>query len=165
VFESDTVAATPYRVNGVADTSLADFALSARATGLTLTQPDGKMAPDKKDFLRRRTTAFVESERLGLAELPIEDDVGGDLLMLDRMVLGLQVGQPVALAGERRDLPGVTASEVVILKEVEHSGGFTVLTFKESLQHPYVRRTVSLNANVARATHGESVREVLGGGD
>ncbi len=31
--------------------------------------------------------------------------------------------------------------------------------------HAYVRSSVRLNANVAPATHGESVQEVLGSGD
>ena len=43
--------------------------------------------------------------------------------------------------------------------------GFTVLTFAQSLAYTYVRHTVTINANVAQSTHGETVEEVLGSGD
>jgi predicted phage baseplate assembly protein len=48
---------------------------------------------------------------------------------------------------------------------VVHSGGYTVLRFQQGLQYGYRRDTVTLNANVTRATHGETVNEVLGSGD
>ena len=43
--------------------------------------------------------------------------------------------------------------------------GRSVLKFKSALTYPLVRKTVTINANVARATHGETVTEVLGAGD
>ena len=69
------------------------------------------------------------------------------------------------LKGERDDLRGVYASETLTLKNVIVEAGFTVVTFNESLAYPYVRNTVIINANVADATHGETVQETLGGGD
>ena len=41
----------------------------------------------------------------------------------------------------------------------------TTIKLRESLQNIYDRETVTINANVARATHGETVQEVLGSGD
>jgi hypothetical protein len=41
----------------------------------------------------------------------------------------------------------------------------TTITLRDPLQNCYDRETVTINANVARATHGESVQEVLGSGD
>ncbi|MGA9365522.1 MAG: putative baseplate assembly protein [Bacteroidota bacterium] len=42
----------------------------------------------------------------------------------------------------------------------------TTITLSESLQNCYDRSTVTINANVARTTHGESVKnEILGSGD
>jgi predicted phage baseplate assembly protein len=43
--------------------------------------------------------------------------------------------------------------------------GFTVITLDKSLDHAYVRHTVTIRANVAPGTHGESVEEILGSGD
>jgi predicted phage baseplate assembly protein len=106
-----------------------------------------------------------------LAALPIEDAIGAGTaeetqLTLDRMVLNLATGQRVAVTGERADLPGAVVSEVVTLAGVEHFGGFTTLSFTSpGLAYTYVRTTVALNANVALATHGETVSEVLGSGD
>lgn len=41
----------------------------------------------------------------------------------------------------------------------------TIFTLTGALKHCYDRETVRVNANVARATHGETVAEVLGSGD
>jgi hypothetical protein len=157
-----------YRVAAATETSLTDYALSARVTGLRLTQADGASAPAKSPELKvRSSTAYVQSEGLALAELPIDEPLGPGIaeVELDRMVLGLQVGQAVALTGERADLPGVTGGEIVFLADVQHRDGRTVLTLQDGLQLSYVRKTVALNANVVRATHGETVVEVLGSGD
>jgi predicted phage baseplate assembly protein len=158
----------PYQVSDVSEESLVDYGMGGKATGLSLRNADGS-SPLKKeqDFKVRRTTAYVQSESLELAQLPIEQPVvqGTTELQLDRMVLGLQEDQPLALSGEREDLSGVTNTEIVILSNIRHTGGYTVLSFEEGLRHPYVRKTVTLNANVARTTHGETVVEVLGSGD
>jgi hypothetical protein len=101
--------------------------------------------------------------------LPISDSidpatvVGG--ITLDGIYLGLNIGQQVILSGERTDLSGVFASEALTLKDVVVEGGFTVITFAESLVYSYLRATVTISANVAPATHGEAVQETLGSGD
>jgi predicted phage baseplate assembly protein len=71
----------------------------------------------------------------------------------------------VILSGERDDLKGVFASETLTVKEVILESGFTVITLNQSLSHSYVRKSVTINANVANATHGETVQETLGSGD
>jgi predicted phage baseplate assembly protein len=87
--------------------------------------------------------------------------------MLNGMVLGLQPGQAVALTGTRSDAPGVTASEIAILQDIVHNGGFTTLEFTAGLQYGYQRATLTLNANMAAATNGASiiVPEILGSGN
>lgn len=156
-----------FRVTAANEASLAEFGLSGKATGLVL--DSGTVKEDK--YRLRQTTAHVQSERLALAQLPIEADIGNGTaeelqLTLDRTVLNLRPDQFVALTGERADLKGVTASEIVTLKEIQHSGGFTTLFFQSpGLTRRYVRETVTLNANVAPATHGETVVEVLGSGN
>jgi predicted phage baseplate assembly protein len=157
---------TPFRITTTNEASLAEFGLSGRSTGLVL---DATATKDNK-FRVRTTTAHVQSDRLALAQLPIDADIGEGTsedtrLTLDRMVLNLETGQALALTGERADLPGVTSSEIVVLKDVQHSGGFTTLVFESpGLKRRYLRTTVTLSANVALATHGETVVEVLGSG-
>lgn len=55
--------------------------------------------------------------------------------------------------------------ELAVVDLVAPTGGLTALTFTAALRRIYDRATVSLNANVADATHGETVDEILGSGD
>ena len=121
----------------------------------------------KLNFPTRKTTAYVQSEQLTLVDFPIVDDIsaGALELMLDNMVVGLKPGQPVVISGLRADLPAVAVSEVVLLSDIVHVGGFTVLKFGSGLKYSYLRSSVAINANVTLATHGATVQEVLGNGD
>ncbi|HEX7318180.1 MAG TPA: putative baseplate assembly protein [Pyrinomonadaceae bacterium] len=59
-----------------------------------------------------------------------------------------------------------TTSEVATLESTNAADGeHTKLILSEPLQNFYERATVVIAANVAQATHGESIGEVLGGGD
>jgi hypothetical protein len=170
VFEEASTASryTPYSIRTVSEKSVTGFSLSTKATGLGLARSDGKDLPVEKDsrFKVRNTTAHVQSERLLLKDLPIEDPLEAvSEIMLDRLVLGLQIGQPVAVRGEQMDALGVIQQEIALLKDIVHVGGYTQLWFTAPLQYHYVRKTVTLNANVALATHGETVIEVLGSGN
>jgi hypothetical protein len=161
----DVTNGTPFRVSGATDLSVADYALSGRVTQLALATAAG-VAADASAFKPRATTALLQSRRLELAEVPLADTIGEATieLELDRLVLGLAEGRPVAVTGERADLGGATATEILWVREVTHAGGRTTL-HTSPLTHPYVRRTVRIAANVAPATHGETVREVLGSGN
>jgi hypothetical protein len=162
-----------YRVAAVREGSVVGFGMSAKATGLYLESVAGVLLTDNStdkpaSFSFRKTIADVQSEQLALSGLPIEEDVAvnaDNSLMLNNMVLGLQKGQAVILTGERSDAPGVIQSEVLLLEEINHSGGYTTLYFTAGLEHIYLRDTVRLNANVVHATHGESVKELLGSGN
>ena len=118
-------------------------------------------------FPTRKTTAYIQSEQLDLEDLPIADDIppGISELMLDDLVLGLAPGQPVSLTGTRSDASGVVESETLILRDIVHEGGVTVLKFVAGLQFGYLRSTVTISANLALGTHGATVQEVLGNGD
>ncbi len=56
-------------------------------------------------------------------------------------------------------------SEVVSVKSVFDDNGFDVLTLNVPLVNVYDRKTVVINGNVSRATHGETKTEILGSGD
>ncbi|MBN1204058.1 MAG: putative baseplate assembly protein [Myxococcaceae bacterium] len=178
-----------FKVQEVVDSSLADFSLGARATGLKLVDAgSGPLPPEvsaRPNFRLRKSVAYVQSEPLQAASLPVTElleeaviapggvrNLQGVLrLELDRMVLGLKAGQPVVITGETvagspAARTGVVQSETALLSDVEHAKGYTTLLFRSRLAHRYVRATVSINANVVAATHGETVeREVLGSGD
>jgi hypothetical protein len=124
-------------------------------------------------FPVRTTTAWVQSQQLALASVPVVDEIpaGTTEIMLNEMIVGLKPGQPVALSGTQSDPPGVTGKEILFLSNVTHVGGFTVLGFTTvpgiptGLKTNYIRSSVVINANVALATHGATVQEVLGNGD
>jgi predicted phage baseplate assembly protein len=91
--------------------------------------------------------------------------VSGDVVTLTKYYPGLKTGKSVILTGERADLPGTNASEIRSLKEILIANGITVLVFDTPLDYTYVRKKLTINANVAAATHGETVKEVLGSGN
>jgi len=164
-----------YRVGTVTESALAGFGLSGRFTGVRLTVVDGSSEitgpnqPPLPNYLVRTTVVYARSEALDLIDLPIVDDIpaGTTQVMLDGLVLGLSIGQPMAWNGARTagDAPSVTANEILMLKQITHVQGFTTLQFTSGLLNSYQRSSVTLNANVARATHGETVTEALGSGD
>ena len=118
-------------------------------------------------FPVRKTTAYIQSEQLALAKLPVVDDIPAAVseLMLNDMVVGLAPGQSVSLTGTRSDAAGVAESEILTLRDIVHDGGVTILKFQTGLQFGYRRSSVTINANVTLGTHGATVHEVLGNGD
>lgn len=141
-----------------------NYGISGKTTELHLDTP--WIVPGHDGFNTvRLTSVLAQSEQIAVARVPIEDEVQGDSITLDGAYLYLRAGQNAILSGERTDLEGITASEVVTLKEVLLDNGFTVLVFENDLKHTYIRDSVSINANVALATNGETVSELLGSGD
>jgi hypothetical protein len=154
-----------YQIQEITELSRNAFTLSAKVTRLTLDSSDGF-----SEFTVRGTSVLLAaSEPFELADLPITDDVplsdGNNSVVLDQPELRLQIGQMMILTGERSDLEGVVESELVTIADVTISGGYTKLTFQKALKHHYIRKTVSMNANVALATHGERREEPIGSGD
>jgi predicted phage baseplate assembly protein len=169
VFDAPDTAARAYSVIDARETSRADYGLSGRAMALSLADLNGQALPSAPtdNFHFRSTTAYVASRKLALADLPIDVPIqAGDVAIeLDRMVLGLAIGQPIALAGERADAPGVAAAEIAMLAGIVHADGRTTLSVEHGLIYSYRRASLTISANVVHATHGESVTEILGNGD
>lgn len=161
-----------YQIAYAHDRHLREFALSGRATGVSVRADVGeaRFADGLLDFHRKTATIHVGSHPLELAGTALEEPFGkgGEevrQLTLDTMVLGLRSGQPIVVSGERADLPGTSASEIAVLVDAIHHDRHTTLFFERDLKHSYVRESATLTANVVPATHGETVRQVLGSGD
>lgn len=79
------------------------------------------------------------------------------------------VGTLTAAAGAVVTLPAApddrSISEVRTIKEVRVNDGRTVIVLDAAIAGYYDATTVTINANVVAATHGETVRETLGSGD
>jgi predicted phage baseplate assembly protein len=154
-----------FQVQETEEVTRSEFTLTAKATRLKLGAAAGD---DLLLFQVRQTTVYAQSEELPLARLPIEQPLVGDQIELDRYVDGLYKGQVLILSGELDEMRGVSNSEVAVISEVEAillDGGFTRIKLAQNLANRYVRATVSINANVLPATHGETRQEVLGSGD
>lgn len=136
-------------------------------------------------FLTVRTTqVYAGSEQLTPADEPMTEVVEGGEIELDDVYDGLQPGRWLIVAGERADLvssgaaaSGVQAAELVMLASVtqkireqynEPVAGDTLhtyITLAKPLAYQYKRDTVSIYANVVKATNGETRQETLGGGN
>ncbi len=172
VLETASGLAEAFRVRDAVEKSTVGFALTAKSTGLTLDSADGDPLADNAtdkpaSFRVRDATIHAVSRQRTLAPLPIDErlETGSEKLPLAEMVLGLGAGRKMILTGERQDLDGIIDHEVIEVLDAVHDGGFTTLSLKNGLTHPYKRRTVRISANVAKATHGETVHEPLGNGD
>ena len=172
-----------------------DYGISGKTTEIALAnpgsaQPVWDISRDADIGTLRGTQVHAQSEPLPLAELTIADDLGnaaaasagiaGDgaaRVTLDAPVDGLKSGRWIIVQGQRSDVPGtdaVTAAEAVMVLAVEQGAASglpgdsvhsTLVLANQGLAYAYKRGTVSIYANVVRATHGETRNEVLGNGD
>jgi hypothetical protein len=151
--------------------------------------PNSSVAESESFKLIRQTVIYVQSEELTLADEPIEESITGGVesdIELDRLYSGLQSGRWLIVAGERNDIKdikdkndtngspirGIQAAELVMLAEVsqkarELSGDHphTFIKLAKKLEYSYRRDTVTIYANVVKATHGETRKETLGSGN
>jgi predicted phage baseplate assembly protein len=159
-----------FKIGVLDDQSVSGFGFSATVTGLFLSHLNGDelYEHEKKvqlDLKVRTTTVFTRSEKLDLAPIPITDNLaaGQSFLYLDTLVFDLSVGQRVAIRGQTPG--GLTVSEIRTITAVGAVNGSTRLDFDQGLENEYLRDTVTINANIAHATHGETRYEILGSGD
>lgn len=153
-----------YQIQDIDTRPRTAYGVSAKSTVIT-TQGNWWNKTGKKLSALRSIIVHAQSEALVLAELPIESPIAGTSVELSRLYPGLEKNRPVIVSGERSDLPGVFATEVKKVKTITIVEGRTVLTFETELENSYTRNSFTINANLAKATHGETVREVLGSGD
>jgi hypothetical protein len=120
---------------------------------------------DKDIAALRNLTVYIQSEKLELAPSPIDEFVTGPSLELGSLDMKLNMGQAVLFTGKQAAVPGITSSELLVIKDIIVKNGLTLLIFEKSISSVYVRSSVYLNANVANSTNGETVQEILGSGD
>jgi uncharacterized phage protein gp47/JayE len=153
-----------YRAKSVIEAAQANYTLAGKTTQVTLD------TDDLGDFAEwyRETMVFAQSELLEIAESPYFDDTGellpavtGATIPLAQAPpdLNLTVGQWLAASGT--DSTGEAIAEMVQISAINDA----ILTVTPALDKTYVRDSFSLNANIAHATHGETVSEILGSGD
>jgi hypothetical protein len=144
-----------WQVEEATELSRAAFGISGKVTRLKLT---GGENYDKFDDHVRDTTVYALSEPLTLAETPDASLVSGDEIAVRGDTAGLGPGRSLLVRGVTS--AGKERVEAAVLDSVQGSR----LILADSLVADYRRETVVVYANVALATHGESVHELLGSG-
>jgi len=120
---------TFHRVQAVRTVSMTTAGFSAKVTQLTLNPSwltDVKPPQDLRTLVERPqvlrgTVVYAQTEKLELAEEPLDTDVEGGTVELDRVYDGLEPGRWVIVSGERTDIPtvtGVSSSELVMVSGV-----------------------------------------------
>jgi len=148
-----------WRVQLVTELSRAEFGVSGKVTRLTL---EGGENYDRFHGKVRDTTVFAVSEPLTLADPPDSSDVEGDEIDVEVDVSEMRPGRRLLVSGTTPD--GEERSEAAVLAEVQEAGGRFTLVLEDELEGTYERTTVVVHGNVAAATHGETVRQILGSG-
>lgn len=124
----------------------------------------------------RGVTIHIPRRTLIPAPVPVEQPVEQARIELDGVYQGLSSGRLVVVAGERVDLTGnagVADGELAMISAVEQGVNtalpgdsvHTVITLATPLEFKYRRSTTTIYANVVKSTQGETIAEVLGGGD
>ena len=153
-------------VKTVAALSRASYGITGRVTQLTLDAAWLRAGDDSLSVLRD-VAVYAQSEALTPAEAPLDEKLPANDIVLNDDYAELLPGQAVVftgqLAGSAKDSPRV--NELAEIKSVATTGGFTQLTLANNLTNSFRREATTINANVAPATHGETVSEVLGSGN
>jgi predicted phage baseplate assembly protein len=158
-----TKAQQVYRITDVSDAAMVDFLLASKCTCVRLEGDTDQLTAAAFYRRLREIVVLTESEELQPAGQPLTEPVTGTRIVLDRVVDGLVAGQRVAIRGV--DEAGVRQGQVLTLAKTSLVDGLTELRFTTAIQHVFTRASVTLSANVAAATHGESKTELLGSGN
>jgi hypothetical protein len=148
-----------YEVTQASPSARTDFTLTAKVSRLKL------RGEHLSRFDRRSTIVWCEPDRFTRVGDPDPSPVQGTSVVVDG-AFGALLGRMLAVYGDEAG-DGTPRGEVVrVVSATEASDGTTTLVLDPPLASAYARDTVVLNANVARATHGQSAPvEVLGSGN
>jgi predicted phage baseplate assembly protein len=93
--------------------------------------------------------------------------VSGDRFPVAADVRGLPAGRRLVIRGTRRDNGQELVHDATLVSATPaaHSADGGLIVFTPSLPVPLVRTSVVVHGNVAVASHGETVAQVLGSGD
>ncbi len=149
-----------FKITSVVDTSRAQYMISGQVTRLYL---QGTGLADFANAVRS-TAVYIVSEELPPAQVDNLTPVEGIGIDLNKNITNLPKERKLILAGQLQDGSGY-ASETVSVAQSEAVDAITRVTLAKAMLNSYQRQTLMIFANVAAATHGETVYEVLGNGD
>jgi len=150
-----------YAIDSAAEVSRAEFALSGKVTRLALRGANYGLF--KK--LVRETAVFAQSEPLALAEYPVTDDVSGVRVPIAAGADGLLPGRRLIVRGTRTSDGAAVVVQATLVAAHAIDVSHCELEIAPPLADALRRDSVVVHANVALASHGETVAQVLGAGD
>jgi hypothetical protein len=119
-------------------------------------------------FSIRETAVLAGGRELPLGTRPIDDLVTGTTFIVDSDV-ELERGRLLVVTGTDADTGLPAAEEVVVYEATPAPAGHlagTRIELERALVHDYEREGLRIRANVARATHGQTLRShPIGSGD
>jgi hypothetical protein len=148
-----------FKVKSVTELSRADYATSGNVTRLELELGEHY---DKFKTAVRETTVFAVQETLDFTDALDDTAVGGGTIRVDVDVSKMVAGRRLIVRGHTT--AGDEHAEDAVVKSVAASGKQWQLTLVSDLVASYKRDSVVVHGNVARATHGETVQQLLGSG-
>ncbi|MET9724093.1 baseplate J/gp47 family protein [Streptomyces zaomyceticus] len=158
-----------YEVVDHRELSRSEYAVSGTVTRLTLRgeqQATRRNQDDGHSFSTPRdVTVFAVPEPLTVVEAPDTSPLSGQVLFVDGDATAMVPGRRLVLSGRLADGTGEQAEVVVLGAATAPGSRKTRITLAEPLKYRYERATAVLFGNVAKATHGETVQQVLGDGD
>ena len=154
------------------------IAIASRATGVSLVLDDGgsvALTGGDELFLLAPAARLVGSAPVALSAASFGAQIGRTSVRLRLRLVDrdgragtlISTGSDIRLAASRTDDPtvseiaGIATSNTPILLDRDQ----TRLTLQAPVAHVYERATLRVNANVAPATHGETIEAILGSGD
>jgi len=150
-----------YTVTAVSEVSREEFALSGKVTRLGLSGANYALFASEV----RGTAVFGQSELLTLTETPVTTDVAGDRVPVAIDPDGLEPGRHLLVRGRRMRDGGAAVYAVTLVEAQPAGAGRSVLQVRPELPEPLSRDSVVVHANVALASHGETVSQILGSGN
>ncbi|MEU4279157.1 baseplate J/gp47 family protein [Streptomyces tanashiensis] len=158
-----------YKVVDRTEFSRAEFAVSGTVTRLTLRgeqPPAGRKRADGYAFgTPREVTVLAVSVPLTPVEAPDTTPVTTRDLLVEGDATAMLPGRRLVLSGRVDGGAEEPAAELVVLDSVRAEGARTLVRLTAPPRHHYERATAVLFGNVVKATHGETVQQVLGDGD
>ncbi len=150
-----------YSVSSVAEVSREEFGVSAKVTRLGLSGANF----DRFQGQVRSTSVFGQSEPLPLADYPVTDAVAGNVVPVAVAPEGLEAGRKLLVRGNRVSDGAAVIHGATLVSAVAAGSNRSYLTIDPPLPAPLRRESVVVHANVALATHGETVSQILAAGN
>jgi hypothetical protein len=150
-----------YLVTATTDVSQAEFALSGKVTRLALA---GEHLNDFFNF-PRETSVYAKSELMPLTQRPVTTAVSGDRIPVNAAAAGLTAGRRLIVRGARAQGGQAVTVQATLVKAHVVDAGRSELEITPPLTQALMRTSVVVHGNVALASQGESVTQILGAGN